>query len=670
MTADAAIAEYRELEQLYTDDPGAYRGRVRRLLWLGYGYIGLCLTIILAFVAGGVALFVTGTLRVGLLDNFLRIGIPAVAIAAMMVRAVFVRIPPPRGRRLHGDLEQAVLDWVEPVRAATGGCRVDEVLLVGEVNAAVQQRPKWGLFGPTTNSLIIGVPLLELLDEQELEAVIGHEFGHLSNAHGRMGATIYRLDHTLQHAAMAIESKASSGLAGWSFKFFRWFHPRFDKLTFAMRRGQEYEADRVSADATSAQAISASLCRLYAVNAGLSAYWDRVWSHARELPDNIRVRPHRYFADEFPRTLDAEAGRAAVRAALERETGYEDTHPCLRDRLAALEVGPVEQVLPASRALDAIFDAGQRQRLLDDLDQRWQTSTDAEWRARHEQYVEAEAELADLDARRDALDEPGLLRLARLEEALSSQDAARATIASLVERFPDSAAGLFQLGRLELAHDGDAAERAFLGCVERDPEWIPEVMPWVQHRFEEHGRAIEGSAFSPHVERYQQLVEQANAERESVSASDALELPGLSDEERARLVAFLERHPEITAFDLLEKPARFFANHRVFVMGLSLDVYHDAIGGELEAWMERVPVEISEVLPQPNDVFSVVVRKGSPWIATFEGIEGARVLTRGVPLSRRLWRWARMAYSILGLLVFVALIVFLAYAWLTGAFGD
>jgi hypothetical protein len=67
------------------------------MIWLGYGYVAACLLVIVSFLAGSVALFASGILSFGFIDEFLQIGVPVVAVAGMMVRAVFVRIPAPVG---------------------------------------------------------------------------------------------------------------------------------------------------------------------------------------------------------------------------------------------------------------------------------------------------------------------------------------------------------------------------------------------------------------------------------------------------------------------------------------------------------------------------------------------------------------------------------------------
>ncbi|MDJ0847287.1 MAG: M48 family metalloprotease [Myxococcota bacterium] len=660
----ADTRDYVEFERLYAEDPRAYRGRVRRLVWLGYGYVGACLVVILGFLGGGVAIFASGALRLTLLDEFLRIGVPAIAIAGLMVRAVFVRIPRPEGHYLEGDLKRAVLDFFEPIRAATGGCRIDDVVIVSDLNAAVQQRPRWGLLGPSTNYLIIGAPLFQLMTAEELKAVIAHEFGHLSHAHGRMGATVYRLDHALRHAASAIEEKAKPGIAAWTFKFFNWFQPRFDTVTFAMRRGQEYEADSVAAGATSARAIGASLCRLHAVGDAWGAYWSRIWSGSRGEEDNARIRPWHRLSGEFPDVFDPESGAASIQAALEREATYDDTHPCLRDRLAALEVEPSPPSLPSSRALDEIFAPAQREALLDRLDAIWCDGSRENWRESHRAYREAEDRLASLSSQRASLDEPGLLQLASLEEDLVDADAARSTLAELVERFPESAEARFHQGRLLFEGDFPASERAFVACVERDLEWLPDALRYVRHRYEQDGREIDSSPLHPFVERYQQRVERANEERESVNADDTFVAAHLSDEEREGLVERLARYPEIRALDLVEKEAEQFREHRMFVLGLSVNKLHDNVEVKEEKWLDRVSPSISEVLPDPHTYFPLFVEKRSPWIATFSGVEGARVYERSVSGMKRTWETAKTVYSIVFLLLFVGLLGFLAWSWL------
>lgn len=669
MASAAPVAEHHTLERLYEENPSAYRRRVRGLIWLGYGYIAACLLVIVGFVVGGGLLFASGHMPFGLVDNFLQIGIPAIAVAGLMIRAVFVRIPPPEGIYLTGDLKQRVLDFFEPVRVAAGGRNVDEVVIVDEVNAAVQQQPRWGLFGPVTNYLIIGAPMFHVMSPSELKAVIAHEFGHLSHAHGRMGASVYRLDHTLRHAAHAIHEKAQSGLAEFSFRFFHWFYPRFETVTFAMRRGQEYEADRVAAEATSAQAIASSLCRLYSVDSTWGRYWNEVWSSARTQPDNAAIAPYRDLAKSLPPLEDRAAGDAAVAEALEQETDFADTHPCLRDRLAALNMAPDPKPIPDETALDAIFPAPEREALLQLLDDQWRRDSGPHWQDRHASYSDAEAERDRLRDSLDALEEDETLRLASLQESLDGVAMAVPTYRHAVERFPESPTAHFHWARVNLDEDFATAERSFLACVERDPEWIPSVTEAVQPEFELQGRRLEESAFAPHIDRYRERVRQANEERESVDAGDDFVPHRLDDAQLAELRAFLERFPEIRSAELMEKIPQLFPNHRIFMLGFNVRVTHRNVGGDPGAWISRMVEASVEALPRPCSPFGVVLTQKSPWRETFGTSARHRVYERHLSGGQRiveglytLGQW----FSLLTLLVLVGVLLYLGYGWISG----
>ena len=71
--------------------------------------------------------------------------------------------------------------------------KVHEVLLTHDFNAAIAQVPRLGLFGFHKNYLILGLPLMMALSLDQFRAVLAHEFGHLSGAHGRFGSWIYRI---------------------------------------------------------------------------------------------------------------------------------------------------------------------------------------------------------------------------------------------------------------------------------------------------------------------------------------------------------------------------------------------------------------------------------------------------------------------------------------------
>jgi len=661
MAAEARVEDFTVLERMYAERPAAYRRRVFGLVCLGYAYIGFCLLVIAGFVAGGAAAFATGKVRVIFLDDFLKIAVPAVVVAGMMLRAFFVRIPPPEGIYLEGALKQKVLDFVAPVRKVAGGRPVDEVVIVNELNAAVQQQPRFGFVGPTTNYLILGAPLLQLLSSAELKAVIAHEFGHLSHAHGRMGATVYRLDHTLRSAAQAIQEKARSGLAKLSFRFFDWFYPKFDTVTFAMRRGQEYEADRVAARATSAAANASALCRIHALDRCWGQFWGGIWQRARTLQTNTGVFPQRELRSQVASLVDARSVSASVEAALSEQTGYTDTHPCLRDRLAALGESPVTSFPDRGGAISEIFDEAECNRLYELVDADWQKSSGEHWQGRHESYRSADATIEALRARRAELSGEELLRLARMEEDLDGQDAAFGTYRELVERFPDYADAHFHWARVQIERDLDAAEAALVACLERDIEFTPDAQRLLHYGYDAARRDGESPHLAPFLERYNQIAERANAERESATSDDRFAAHRVGDNRLAPLRERLRGHPEILKAFLVEKTVDHLKYRPVYVLGLEIDSYHGKVGVNQGKWLTQRVDEFAGTLPQPSTLFAVVLNAKSPWNPVFARFDNAPIHAADRTRIQRARAWVRRAYAVLFLVGVVVLVGFILY---------
>jgi Zn-dependent protease with chaperone function len=180
------------LEQESVRAPQQYRMKVASLAVLGFAILGLVLAtagfglVALAGIAG--ALLFTGG---GALILLLKLGkllfllaIPLWFTLKSAVKALFVRLPAPVGREITREQAPALFDALDDMRRAMSGPRFHHVLVVDEVNAAVVQRPAFGLVGWPRNYLLLGLPLLECVSPDEAMAIVAHEYGHLAGSHG------------------------------------------------------------------------------------------------------------------------------------------------------------------------------------------------------------------------------------------------------------------------------------------------------------------------------------------------------------------------------------------------------------------------------------------------------------------------------------------------------
>ena len=428
-----------------------YKWRLRGWAILGYLAIFGALALVITLIGGtvAVAFFSSALFLLLLKSKVIFVALPALWI---LLRALWVRFPAPTGYPLTREAVPKLYEELDALSGTLAAARVDQVLLTPELNAAVTQTPRLGIFGWQRNTLILGLELLLTLTPTQARAVVAHELGHLSGNHSAFNGWIYRVRQSWQHVMEAFEAQQSIGgrLMGW---FFNWYAPRFGAYSFALAQRNEYEADAVAAELTSAEDAGAALVNVTVTAPHIDEhYWHSFFKQADLQPQP----PHlpwsglnRYVAGQQLSNLSD-----SLEQNLEVETGYADTHPALKDRLAALGVTPAVPAPTHESAAEAWF-GEQLQIILQEFDEDWLSAQEERWKARYDYVVESRAALEDLQAKTTAdLTSEELWRRAMLLEEFESRPDAIAAIEDYRRKEPDDVDGTFVLAR-NLAFEGD-----------------------------------------------------------------------------------------------------------------------------------------------------------------------------------------------------------------------
>jgi Zn-dependent protease with chaperone function len=490
--------------------PRLYRTKVVALVLLGFcilgallGAMGFGLLLILGLAAvlawsGGAALALL--LNAGKL--LILLVVPLWFGVVNGTKALLVRLPVPQGREVSSADAPPLFEALRDMRRRMRGPRVHRVLLVDDVNAAVVQRPAFGLAGWPRNHLLLGLPLLEALSPEEAMAVVAHEYGHLAGSHGRFSAFVYRLRHT-----WATIQDYAEHVQGWLAKLIvptvRWYAPYFNAYTFVMARHDEYRADAASAELVGATIAVRALKRVGLVTQAhrrfLQHTFDRV-AHESAPPGDLAERWAKWAADP---TADVDA-RQWLSEAMDQEPGVTDTHPPLRARVAALaddsdaaaELPP--PLPPGGSAAQAWF--GERLALVRaELQSNWADRVRPAWRQRHHETWQLRGRLAELSAlaERDVAQE---IERIRLLMQLEPDTDARPTLAEFNAAHPDHPLGLF----LEGAACLDKDEHEGLALLERAVELDPEATKAACERAHAYlMRRGDRAAAQPYAERWQ-----------------------------------------------------------------------------------------------------------------------------------------------------------------------
>ena len=451
MTEKASEQRYKALiERLQAqarEAPQAYRTRVMLLAALGYAAIVTVLLVAVGLPVGIViALLATGRE----LDPWLLVVlVPQSVFAAMVVRALWLRFDAPSGYRLAPGEAPELEAEIERLRLAAGAPPLQAVVIDSDLNAGAASMPRlFGLLGDQ-HYLVIGLPLMRLLDTAELSAVIAHEFGHFRGGHGRFSAWIYRVRISWYRMAEAMAGSGGS-MSRLFLKFFDWYVPYFNAYSFVMAREDEYAADAVSARVVGEAARVSALIRLEHASQWIELrFWPKL---------QARMRAQAHPPPQFNAMLAAALREsppidiAALLASAERENDLTDTHPTLPQRVAATGAAPAlrEQAVPAVAMLGESLSRIERK-----LDIAWRDEMKKPWAS---QYAAAEPERDRLDAleRRGALDPAETLQYAQLVESLRPDIEPLRYYERALEAAADSATAQFKVALLRI-EAGDAA---------------------------------------------------------------------------------------------------------------------------------------------------------------------------------------------------------------------
>lgn len=401
-------------EQASHAEPQAYRRRVLRFALFGYAAVALLGLLAVAGLLWIGSLVLQGQVRGWMFWP----GLACLGLLWATLMGLRVPFSEPEGERLLPEDAPTLFAGLDKIRSKVRGPALHAVIINGDFNAAIVQQPLWlGL--AHRNYLILGWPMLAALEPRRLYAVIAHEYGHLRGEHGKLSAWIYRSRRAwagLGARYAEQDSVLSFALAG----FVRWYFPRFNALSFALARQDEYEADAVSARIFGAELAGQTLQEV-AVKGQLYAedFWRRWWRLAR-LGGDDRPAPHAQMAKTLQQLVEPERVQWALRKELRRLSSLDDTHPVLKDRLAALNQASGLNQLSEGSALGLLGRA--RGRIGAALDEQWWQSVRQDWAQHGERLRGLHADAKAFEARIDALSVDELLRWAEALEALSESD--------------------------------------------------------------------------------------------------------------------------------------------------------------------------------------------------------------------------------------------------------
>jgi Zn-dependent protease with chaperone function len=175
-----------------------------------------------------------------------------------------------------------IFEMINEIVQKVGTSYPKKVYLSSDVNASVFYDSNfWSMFFPVKKNLQIGLGLINSVSEEELKAILSHEFGHFAQRSMKVGSYVYNVNQVIFNLLYDNDSYENliqklGNLSGYFsiFVFFavkinaaiQWLLKKMydfvNKSYYALSREMEFHADEIAANVTGFEPLKNSLMRL------------------------------------------------------------------------------------------------------------------------------------------------------------------------------------------------------------------------------------------------------------------------------------------------------------------------------------------------------------------------------------------------------------------------
>ena len=363
-------------------------------------------------------------------------GLFLLSLIFVVLRVMFMRLDPPMGRELAREEAPKLFDILDKLYNKLKGPRIQHVLITDEYNAAIVQHARFGILGGYRNYLLVGLPFLLGSTPKEMLSVLAHEYGHLCGDHGKGSARIYRQRRLFVAMYQHLESSADDNLLSAAIvRALKRFFPYYSAYTFVLSRQDEYEADRTAVEMAGHTATAQILVRSRLLGEWIARdFWPSMYQNADRL-ERPPFMPFSSMRLAIKANYDEWATKEALDAAWTKVSDLDDTHPCLRERLDAIEMAPDMPPPVDTSAADVMLASSVGKKLEAELDQDWWEVNSRGWVHRFRHVQNSRARIVELSATPlKKLSVQDLMELASLKLEFEDTASAKPAVLELIKR--------------------------------------------------------------------------------------------------------------------------------------------------------------------------------------------------------------------------------------------
>ena len=310
--------------------PRLYLVVVSLLALIGYAYVLAFPLVTLISLAHIIQAFTSG-----IADNWHQIlSWTSIMILSGIVtyRAVMLKILPPTGLTLSEDKAPELYGQVRVLYARYKRPEIRRIVITARYEVDIIKTPRWALPIWSSNTIVIGLPVLQSLSPQQLDCMVARRIGQFSKRDNLLTNWHYQLRQAWQQIRTATAKYKVTGIEPLRW-FFAIYTPLYSSISAYASSRDELHADSYAMQLYHDQEVlnmitADALCRWYLEK----RYWPAVY-RISAAGKNALPAPHSKMATAIRANLKGEKLPMLLREILQHEPRWNDPLPSLKSRI-------------------------------------------------------------------------------------------------------------------------------------------------------------------------------------------------------------------------------------------------------------------------------------------------------------------------------------------------
>lgn len=472
-------------------------------------------------------------------------------------------------------------ETINEIRAQCKCPKIHVIALDYSNNAYIREGSRFGFAKWKKRYLVIGVPLLLLLNERELTGVIAHECGHLGRLHSR---SIQRISWKMRGLKKYLDKLIKKGKFNSSIgRAVKKYIINLNNLYYQLSKNHELEADMVAAEVVSKQSLINALIKMEFYDGIFSGYF---WRTITELnKNNEKVLEDIYFMMERAMKGNLEIPEEVFKSFLEGIRNYNSlpgsTHPSIAERAKSL--GAVIPSLEGKFNGDLIsifkdyYESAIRtlfknevENILSNMSTKWAKFSEERWAEYYKYISNLKTSLKDLEAseKEKALDERQWLDKGFIIEELEGIDAALEVFKEAVKADDQNLPAKFHVARTLLQKGDEEGVNIFKAIMEEDAQLIPKCCFHLVNYYLYNNNRTEAINYYDYAVNFMKTNEEAADERAKLYLKDEFLPNDLSFKTLEKIKDEFMRHKEIKKAYVIMKKLNLTKDFPLYIIAI------------------------------------------------------------------------------------------------------